>query len=617
MALPPADVERLAARILAASSRPAHVVFSLPAGTSRDGYRARYRELAKALHPDKARSKSAEEAFKVVTEAFRAATRGDGDRDPSRRAASPSARSPSAKKPFWSVPREEHAAPPPRWSARENPEARAASSEPAPGRWDANARRGASAFGGAAAAAAVARRSRAFEDVAAASFDDDELATPDEEDDPRAKITGKIANKEKRPSPGVPSLARVWLAAASPRGGAPAGSAARMTKTKTRARRSRTRSDVASRWAAAGSVGGLRAPRWTAPAPPCARAFGGLEDPSDDDRFAEDPTDGSIEEDAYPAADAALNVSSTSPRRAANAWLSGAGGAGGSFAAGGGSDGRRWGVSSLGSEPFVGAGGALGGLGGLWAAERFARAAWATRARWNGAGGGATKARTAARPTRPAAGGGGGGGGRGGASGCAARERAEGRERRGEGTTGGEEARRRRRVAAARTSRFEARTTRRGTTRRKTSDARARPHPAHQAPEEEVRAGDARVRVLREAAGERRERRSRESETRAKKKSHQTCHIFLLPSTPTTDSTNLVTSSPRSPPPRATATATARRARRWRFPLGADARGGEGDVRGGEEREPWPRLTLLTAYPNPLASPVASAWRMTAAREVG
>ena len=111
MALPPADVERLAARILAASSRPAHVVFSLPAGTSRDGYRARYRELAKALHPDKARSKSAEEAFKVVTEAFRAATRGDGDRDPSRRAASPSARSPSAKKPFWSVPREEHAAP--------------------------------------------------------------------------------------------------------------------------------------------------------------------------------------------------------------------------------------------------------------------------------------------------------------------------------------------------------------------------------------------------------------------------------------------------------------------------------------------------------------------------
>ena len=133
MALPSADVERLAARILAASSRPAHVVFSLPAGTSRDGYRARYRELAKALHPDKARSKSAEEAFKVVTEAFRAATRGDGDRDPSRRAASPSARSPSAKKPFWSVPREEHAAPPPRWSARENPEARAASSEPAPG----------------------------------------------------------------------------------------------------------------------------------------------------------------------------------------------------------------------------------------------------------------------------------------------------------------------------------------------------------------------------------------------------------------------------------------------------------------------------------------------------
>jgi hypothetical protein len=32
--------------------------------TSRDGFKARYRELAKALHPDKARSKAAEEAFK-------------------------------------------------------------------------------------------------------------------------------------------------------------------------------------------------------------------------------------------------------------------------------------------------------------------------------------------------------------------------------------------------------------------------------------------------------------------------------------------------------------------------------------------------------------------------
>ena len=373
MALPPADVERLAARILAASSRPAHVVFSLPAGTSRDGYRARYRELAKALHPDKARSKSAEEAFKVVTEAFRAATRGDGDRDPSRRAASPSARSPSAKKPFWSVPREEHADPPPRWSARENPEARAASSEPAPGRWDANARRGSSAFGFAAAAAAAAARgdaSRAFEDVAAASFDDDELATPDDEDDPPGEDHGEDREQGGAAVPGG-SFARAGLA----RGGFPSkrspGGFRGADDENEHARATlETRSDVASRWAAAGSVGGLRAPRWTTPAPPCARAFGALEDPSDDDRFAEDPTDGSIEEDAYPAADAALNVSSTSPRRAANAWLSGAGGAGG-FSAGGGSDGRRWGVSSLGSEPFVGAGGALGGLGGALGGGAF------------------------------------------------------------------------------------------------------------------------------------------------------------------------------------------------------------------------------------------------------
>ena len=236
MALPPADVERLAARILAASSRPAHVVFSLPAGTSRDGYRARYRELAKALHPDKARSKSAEEAFKVVTEAFRAATRGDGDRDPSRRAASPSARSPSAKKPFWSVPREEHAAPPPRWSARENPEARAASSEPAPGRWDANARRGSSAFGFAAAAAAA---SRAFEDVAAASFDDDELATPDEEDDPPGEDHGEDREQGEAAVPGG-SFARAGLA----RGGfpsrrSPGGFRGADDENETRARRSR------------------------------------------------------------------------------------------------------------------------------------------------------------------------------------------------------------------------------------------------------------------------------------------------------------------------------------------------------------------------------------------
>ena len=43
----------------------------------RDGYKARYRELAKALHPDRARSKAAEEAFKVVTESFRKVMSGE------------------------------------------------------------------------------------------------------------------------------------------------------------------------------------------------------------------------------------------------------------------------------------------------------------------------------------------------------------------------------------------------------------------------------------------------------------------------------------------------------------------------------------------------------------
>lgn len=65
-------VEQLAARILDASSRAPHVVFSLEYGTSRDAFKARYRELARALHPDKAKSKAAEEAFKGDTRARRA-----------------------------------------------------------------------------------------------------------------------------------------------------------------------------------------------------------------------------------------------------------------------------------------------------------------------------------------------------------------------------------------------------------------------------------------------------------------------------------------------------------------------------------------------------------------
>ena len=61
---PQEGVEQLAAKILNASGSAPHVVFSLDYGTSRDGFKARYRELAKALHPDKAKSKAAEEAFK-------------------------------------------------------------------------------------------------------------------------------------------------------------------------------------------------------------------------------------------------------------------------------------------------------------------------------------------------------------------------------------------------------------------------------------------------------------------------------------------------------------------------------------------------------------------------
>ena len=97
------------------------MVFSLPPGTSRDGYKARYRELAKALHPDKAKSKSAEEAFKVVTEAFRAVMAGGASGDPNRATAHPTARNASggdARRPFWQVHRDEAAAPPPKWSCR-------------------------------------------------------------------------------------------------------------------------------------------------------------------------------------------------------------------------------------------------------------------------------------------------------------------------------------------------------------------------------------------------------------------------------------------------------------------------------------------------------------------
>lgn len=61
---PPCDVQALASGILAAPSGDPHAVFSLAPGASVDAFKARYRELAKALHPDKAKFKAAEDAFK-------------------------------------------------------------------------------------------------------------------------------------------------------------------------------------------------------------------------------------------------------------------------------------------------------------------------------------------------------------------------------------------------------------------------------------------------------------------------------------------------------------------------------------------------------------------------
>ena len=75
-ALSPAAIESLAGKILASASLGPHAVFSLRADAGRDAFKARYRELARALHPDKAKSRAAEEAFKVVTESFRAVAAG-------------------------------------------------------------------------------------------------------------------------------------------------------------------------------------------------------------------------------------------------------------------------------------------------------------------------------------------------------------------------------------------------------------------------------------------------------------------------------------------------------------------------------------------------------------
>lgn len=77
-AMSPAAIESLAGEILASASLGPHAVFSLRADAGRDAFKARYRELARALHPDKARSRAAEEAFKVVTESFRAVAAANG-----------------------------------------------------------------------------------------------------------------------------------------------------------------------------------------------------------------------------------------------------------------------------------------------------------------------------------------------------------------------------------------------------------------------------------------------------------------------------------------------------------------------------------------------------------
>lgn len=127
-ALSPAAIESLAGKILASASLGPHAVFSLRADAGRDAFKARYRELARALHPDKAKSRAAEEAFKVVTESFRAVAAGAGtDRGPIvGRGGSlnpddgPRENRAHNRAPFWRVRGEDAAAAPPRWSAAAN-----------------------------------------------------------------------------------------------------------------------------------------------------------------------------------------------------------------------------------------------------------------------------------------------------------------------------------------------------------------------------------------------------------------------------------------------------------------------------------------------------------------
>ena len=143
-AMSPAAIESLAGEILASASLGPHAVFSLRADAGRDAFKARYRELARALHPDKARSRAAEEAFKVVTESFRAvAAANDAGGGGCAGARTDDARDSTSKAPFWRVRGEDAAAAPPRWSAGAG--AREKEHTPAAPRWSAAARGAASA----------------------------------------------------------------------------------------------------------------------------------------------------------------------------------------------------------------------------------------------------------------------------------------------------------------------------------------------------------------------------------------------------------------------------------------------------------------------------------------
>ena len=94
---PHADVESHVARILNATQR---LTSSSTAEGPVDMFRSRYKELARTLHPDKARCDAAEDAFKIVTEAFRQVTQGGVDRNAG---VADAGGVRSGRKPFWSV----------------------------------------------------------------------------------------------------------------------------------------------------------------------------------------------------------------------------------------------------------------------------------------------------------------------------------------------------------------------------------------------------------------------------------------------------------------------------------------------------------------------------------